>query len=245
MAPDLDLRIDLPTGFQANGAFLLSDAGRFKTPGAIKWNGQPLSLLEQVHEAEGLEITEDLDLSQRPRADFQWTRLRSVFLGIFVADCTAILIRAQSPGGPIVLAIHAGWRGTAAGVIDKALDQTGCRSGQAWLSPGISQAQYEVGEDVREAFPPEAHSFFEPLRSTKFLFDLKAYQAQLLQKRGFEVYSHPLCTWQQPELYSYRQSGAELQKRHLALIHLGSGDGSARLASGDRCGTDRGVWHEF
>ena len=52
-------------------------------------------------------------------------------------------------------AAHAGWRGLAAGVIENTDCETGrrtCSNLLVWLGPAISQASFEVGDEVREAF---------------------------------------------------------------------------------------------
>ena len=68
------------------------------------------------------------------------------------ADCLPILLCARD--GSEIAAVHAGWRGLAAGVIEAtfAALTTANEDIMAWLGPAISQPAFEVGAEVKEAF---------------------------------------------------------------------------------------------
>lgn len=91
-------------------------------------------------------------------------------IGIVTADCVPIL--AASPSGHCT-AIHAGWRGLAAGVIEGALAEMG-RLGAvpgeviAVIGPHICAHHYEVDAPVVEALRPRHDaSLYDALRETR------------------------------------------------------------------------------
>ena len=89
-------------------------------------------------------------------ADAVVTGEQGVACVVQAADCLPVLLAA--PGGRAVAAAHAGWRGLAAGVVERALDAL-CRVGGcaprevvAWLGACIGPEAFEVGQDVLAAF---------------------------------------------------------------------------------------------
>jgi len=84
------------------------------------------------------------------------TQTRGVAISIRTADCFPILL--ADPETRSVAAIHAGWRGTAAGVIKSSLDRmrkdfgTDPRNVFAAIGPGIGVCCYEVGIEVARQF---------------------------------------------------------------------------------------------
>src|SRR5690606_2483279 len=98
-----------------------------------------------------------------PSFDGDWiaTTERELPIAIAVADCTAILLHGvMSSGQAFVSAVHAGWRGTAAGIIQNVVREIEPQELKAWLSPSICQNHFEVGDDVKKALDPASHSFF-------------------------------------------------------------------------------------
>ena len=84
------------------------------------------------------------------------TRDLGVAVSIRTADCFPILLVDGETRA--VAAIHAGWRGTAAGVVTSTLARmrkefgTDPRNIFAAIGPGIGACCYEVGRDVAERF---------------------------------------------------------------------------------------------
>ncbi len=83
-------------------------------------------------------------------ADGHIAPTRGTALGISVADCVPILL--AHPSG-IVAALHAGWRGIAAGILAKGLFamqtlNANPRDVRMHLGPAICGKCYEVGKDV-------------------------------------------------------------------------------------------------
>lgn len=69
---------------------------------------------------------------------------------VYAADCVPVVIAA--PGGATVAAIHAGWRGLVAGVIERAVTAAGARGGVAAVGPCLSGPRCEMGPEVLEQF---------------------------------------------------------------------------------------------
>jgi len=84
------------------------------------------------------------------------TRTPGVAVSIRTADCFPILL--ADPDTHAVAAIHAGWRGTAAGVVTSTLARmrsefgTHAENVYAAIGPGIGPCCYEVGVDVAQQF---------------------------------------------------------------------------------------------
>ena len=89
-------------------------------------------------------------------ADIAVTDDPSVALCAKVADCVPILLADARTGA--VAAVHAGWRGTAAGAVRSAVEALGEQFGSApedivaAIGPSIGPCCYRVGQDVRTAF---------------------------------------------------------------------------------------------
>jgi hypothetical protein len=107
-----------------------------------------------------------------PAGDGLMTRESGILLTIRIADCLPVLL--VDPQRRAVAAVHAGWRGALARVIEKAVgDMRRAFASQprkliAALGPSIRACCYEVGEEVVDAFHAsfaEADRFFQPLRA--------------------------------------------------------------------------------
>lgn len=118
--------------------------------------GAPAVFLHQVHGVEVLRLTPEMGLpgAITPPADAAVSRHRDVAVAIMAADCLPVLFAApRAVGGA-----HAGWRGLAAGVLERTVEAL-CEEGacapaeiQAWLGACIGPEAFEVGEEVLLAF---------------------------------------------------------------------------------------------
>ena len=82
----------------------------------------------------------------------------------------------------------------------------------AWIGPGITQANFEVGDEVREAFLsrlPDAGGYFKPGKPGHCYCDLSAIAAQVLRQLGVsQVYRDTHCSYADQSLFhSYRRDG--------------------------------------
>ncbi len=135
-------------------------------------------------------------------ADGLVTDQPGVCLTIFSGDCIPILL--YDPHRGVVTAVHAGWRGTAAGAaFQGALAMTGrygCRPENilAAIGPGIAPCCFETHADVpdglRAGLGREAQDFIAPIPGTdKFHVDLKGANARWLERAGLDPAHIALC----------------------------------------------------
>jgi len=92
-----------------------------------------------------------------------------VVLAMVTADCVPIVL--HDPVAGVLACVHAGWRGTVAGVCAAAvaaMTSLGSRPSDviAGLGPAAAPARYQVGPDVHravtQAFGPAAQTFLRP-----------------------------------------------------------------------------------
>jgi YfiH family protein len=140
------------------------------------------------------------------RADVLSTSARSVPLGVLAADCLPIALASESEGR--LVAVHAGWRGLARGIIRIALglfeEPTGVA---AAIGPAIGPCHYEVGPEVVEAVDAAGDRAVWRQRGGGRFLDLAATAARSLATSGVpEVEDAGLCTACLPErFYSHRR----------------------------------------
>jgi len=144
-------------------------------------------------------------------ADAAVTRVVGTIAVVMTADCLPILLCNRA--GSEVGAVHAGWRGLQAGVIQSTLATMKSPNHQlmAWIGPGISQACFEVGDEVRAAFidsMQDAQTFFSANRRGHWLCDLAGLAERVLTTQGVgEVYRDSHCSYHDSDrFYSYRRS---------------------------------------
>ena len=114
--------------------------------------------LRQVHGTRVVRLTraDTLAGAAPHEGDASLTSEPNIACCVLVADCLPLLLAA--PAGAAVAAVHAGWRGLAAGVVEAALEAlceaAGCAPPEiaAWLGAAIGPGRFEVGADVLDAF---------------------------------------------------------------------------------------------
>lgn len=122
-----------------------------------------LTLGRQVHGAGVSVVTaadrgrgQPPDFDAIPNSDGLITTCPDVALGTIVADCAPILL--YDPEHHALGLVHAGWRGTVAGIAARAVELMAQEFGSdpaalhAGIGPSIGACCYEVGEEVIEAW---------------------------------------------------------------------------------------------
>lgn len=157
-------------------------------------------------------------------ADAAHTQQAGVVCAVLTADCLPLLL--CNSAGTQVAAVHAGWRGLAAGVIEAALDSMGePKHLMAWLGPAIGPAAFEVGDEVRAAFLAQdasAQAAFRPSPTGRWLADIYQLARVRLAARGVNrIYGGHWCTYSDAErFYSHRRD--QVSGRMATLIWLES-----------------------
>jgi polyphenol oxidase len=112
-------------------------------------------------------------------------------LAVLAADCVPIVL--VDPAARVLGCVHAGWRGTVAGVTAAALAAMaglGAVPGNviAGIGPGISPGRFQVGGEVaaamRQAFGPDTDGLVRPDGTGKWLADLWAANRLALARAG-------------------------------------------------------------
>lgn len=169
-----------------------------------------LRYLNQVHGAVVVTANTVRNADEPPDADAITGQEAGDTCAVRTADCLPVLF--CSADGTRVAAAHAGWRGLAAGVLENTVSAMGSGASDlmVWLGPAISQRNFEVGGEVREAFlayDADAAACFEPNASGRWQADLYGLARRRLARAGVEaVYGGGWCTFADSDgFYSYRR----------------------------------------
>ncbi|KXI27420.1 peptidoglycan editing factor PgeF [Paraglaciecola hydrolytica] len=187
--------------------------------------------LQQVHS--NLCLTLPLQASLQNNAslavDAVCTREPMQVCAVMTADCLPILLCNKQ--GTQVAAVHAGWRGLADGIIENTVKQMNDAGSEllAWLGPAISQANFEVGSEVYQAFSAYPEAFISSPNSTldqpKYLADLYAIARRKLTALGISnITGGDFCTYAQDSLFfSHRRAthlGLNTTGRMVSAVYL-------------------------
>lgn len=206
----------------------------------------------QVHGATAAVVREGAwPEDARPEADAIVSIARDVAVAVRAADCVPVLMGDGGTGA--VAAVHAGWRGTAAGIAGATVAamarEFGTRAGDlvVAIGPSIGACCYEVGSDLVDAFaaagherylidrwfaaPPPPRGAFHPdvHGRPKLRLDVAGANRDQLVLAGVpeeRIHVAALCTAEHLELLtSYRAEG-ERAGRLAAVIRGARGSGS-------------------
>lgn len=166
--------------------------------------------LEQVHST----VVADADsLTPEIVADASVSHASGKVCVVMTADCLPVLFTNKD--GTIVAAAHAGWRGLNDGVLEATVKKMRCDTAEiaAWLGPAIGPKNFEVGEEVRDAFVSqhdEAQNAFKAgEKSGKWFADIYHLARIRLSTIGINsIHGGGLCTYDDSErFFSYRRDG--------------------------------------
>jgi polyphenol oxidase len=163
--------------------------------------------VQRVHGDEVGDTGIETDSESQPEieADGQATALSNLGAVVLTADCLPVALGANGA----VAMVHAGWRGLAAGVLEKGVRAVRELGGEddivAIIGPAAGPCCYEVGEEVHAAFGG-AHGIGSPPSRR---IDLKAIARDRLLAAGVcEVRDVAACTICDERFFSYRREGA-------------------------------------
>ena len=154
-----------------------------------------------------------------------------IVLGIKTADCVPILF--EDPEARVIGAVHAGWRGTAAGIAVNCVKEM-CAIGaslstiRAAIGPAIHACCYEVGEDFRESVRELVGTAFTDRcitdRAGHLYADLIHLNRDLLLSCHLSpnhIDSSDLCTSCHPDLFYSHRFSRGIRGTMLSIIALG------------------------
>lgn len=188
---------------------------------AIQW-------LKQVHGNTAVLVRLG-EQDNTPTADALFTQDKQLACAILTADCLPVMFATTD--GRQVAAAHAGWRGLADNVLLNTLStfKEAPRKIVACFGAAIGPEAFEVGSEVKAAFPQASDKCFSQGQGGKYYANLyqlayeqlqaagvaEVYQAILPETDGNAYRLHPFaaldatelpCTYSQNErFYSYRR----------------------------------------
>lgn len=217
--PNLDLHPNLVHGFttRALGADCARIAAELKP--RIDVAPERILRLNQIHSGMVVCVEKGTDVTELPEGDALVTNVPGFVIGVKTADCLPILVYEHK--ARVIAAIHAGWRGLAAGIVQHTLEEMlrrfGCRIEfmEFAFGPCISEANYEVGDEViakfREAFgvrfsykqKPGANPHLDLVGTARMNCEDVGFYHRNLAEVG-------LCTFERDDLFhSHRRKAGE------------------------------------
>lgn len=175
---------------------------------------EALVTLYQVHGTDVAEAKMPWQPRSAPTADAVITATPGIALGIQTADCAPVLLCDAK--ARIIGAVHAGWRGALAGVVEAAVTAmvglgADAATTHAAIGPCIGRDSYQVGPDFPDPFlaqDGDNERFFDRDVGGRWRFDLAAYVAADLEALGIghiEATAYDTCR-DQERFFSYRRS---------------------------------------
>ena len=159
------------------------------------------------------------------------TDIPGILIGVSTADCIPVLLYDEAHKA--VAAIHAGWRGTVARIVQKTLRlmsdtySTVPSNVKAVIGPGISLKNFEVGDEVYTTFAEEGFPMERISRLyKKWHIDLPLCNKLLLVEAGIKpenVHIEQICTYDNnDQFFSARmeQKGKEKCGRNFNAIMI-------------------------
>jgi YfiH family protein len=175
--------------------------------------------MQQVHGDNLIEV-KDKKMKEAGEADAMVTAESGVYLGVLTADCVPLLFIA--PKARLAAAVHAGWRGTLAGIASKTVDDFNNRYGinaddlEVALGPSIGVCCYEVNDDVAQPLMKKWGALTTPsiaMKNGKPHINLSRLNRDILRAAGvpgtqlFQIGPCTRCAAE--EFFSYRREGGE------------------------------------
>lgn len=193
--------------------------------GALGISTSQLAMSRQIHGDRILRVSGPL---QAEGYDALVTNTPGVVVSVFVADCTPVLL--YDPVHKACAAVHAGWRGTAAGIVAKTMATLHNEFGTfaadclAYIGACIGAEAFEVGADVAGHFADDEKRY-DPLKG-KFFVDLKAANRHQLLDAGLpagNIEVSPYCTVLNNDLFFSHRLEKGITGRMMAVIGLQAG----------------------
>ena len=158
------------------------------------------------------------------------TSAENIVLMLLFADCTPIILHSEKDR--VIGVIHAGWRGTAKKIAQKAISlfvndfNVNPENIKAMIGPAIGQCCYPVSKDTalelqKSIKEDHGNIFKKDKKEDKISVDLKKLNACQLEEMGvINIDISPFCTNCMKDIfYSYRGDNAKTG-RHAAIASI-------------------------
>lgn len=152
-------------------------------------------------------------------ADALVSRTPGIAVAVKTADCVPILIASAATGS--VAAVHAGWRGTDAAIVQRAVESLGLPPSElvAAVGPAIGACCYEVSEELAARFAARHGSASGVVRGRHL--DLPAANRALLLEAGLRPEAIDVldaCTACDAERFFSHRRDRGNTGRHLSFV---------------------------
>lgn len=183
----------------------------------VRGGARPVRLFERGAPLEGAQEADGL------------VGLEGAVVAVRTADCVPVLLFDPETGA--AAAVHAGWRGTVAEVVRRAVERMVAEAGTdpqallAAIGPSIGPCCFEVGAEVAQRFG-EHPLLAETVRigEGRVTVDLHRANARLLEAAGMSPGRVEIlgdCTMCDPQRFFSHRRDAGRTGRHLSLIRSG------------------------
>lgn len=168
--------------------------------------GADLGQLIFSRQAHGADVREADPAGNGAPGDGLWSDVPGRPMLVFTADCLPVVLARADGDRPAIAALHVGWRGLLAGIVEAAAALLGGERLAAAIGPGIGPCCYEVGEAV--AVPFQERFGLDIVDGGRL--DLWAATELALAEAGAVAIERvDLCTTCHPDLFfSHRRDGA-------------------------------------
>ena len=142
--------------------------------------------------------------------DGMFTQRKNVVCTIMTADCLPVFICNQE--GSEISLVHAGWRGLADGIVEKAINSFSVPAENLLVhcGPAISQSNFEIGSEVKQQLGGSERCYQKSESKPNHYFaDLYGLLKDKVEIMGASYSQSDYCTYADKDLfYSYRREGA-------------------------------------
>lgn len=190
-----------------------------------------LVFLHQTHSSHGLSLHRIQQVkglkSFSSEGDFLTTNQPSIGLALATADCLPIIL--YDSFNVAVSIVHAGWRGSAAGIVLRALERMEQQYKslpahiKIFFGPSAKVCCYEVSADFINSI--EHYAFAQQVlrrRKNQWFFDLVQFNRLQFEQVGITkdqmVFNYNYCTLCNPSFCSYRRTKSPM--RQMTVVAL-------------------------
>ena len=173
-----------------------------------QWPPKHHAAVVQVH---GTLVITATEAGPQGEGDALITAVPGLYVTVRTADCLPLLMVDARQRR--VAAVHAGWRGTVAGIPAAAIQAMGSDPADVWVAmgPGIGPCCFEVGDEVARQFGLAGRCYV----------DLFSYNRQKLIEIGVpdsQIAAEAVCTQCSPgEFHSFRRDKQDAGRMYAAI----------------------------